>query len=86
MKHRVVFHLLNGVTASHESEAWADPRFLLLFFFFLDGILFIIHHFKHAKSCSQEVLIYIYDAFTKCTALGYKHDQLNLCSMGLNNG
>ena len=83
MKCRVVFHLLNGVTASHESEAWADSRLL---FVFLDEILFIIHHFKHAKSFSQEVLIYVYDAFTKCTALGYKHDQLNLCSMGLNNG
>ena len=84
MKCRVVFHLLNGVTASHESEAWADSRLLL--FFFLDDLLFIIHHFKHAKSFSQEMLIYVYDAFTKCTTLGYKHDQLNLCSMGLNNG
>ena len=61
MKCRVVFHLLNRVTASHESEAWADSRFLLLLLFFLDEILFIIHHFKHAKSCSQKVLIYIYD-------------------------
>lgn len=57
LKCRVVFHLLDGVTASHER---GSPRRFQIFVVLLNEITFIIHNFKIPKGCCQEALIHIY--------------------------